>query len=111
MPAEEQTLCGVEVLRWVTAGYVRRLSTAAGAGSPWVSPSFVVHGGKDRMAVDLRLVNRFIQPRPFNYQRLASVLSSLVPSDRLVSWDVMDAFYHICIHPAHRTYFRERGGV
>jgi len=106
MPAAEQAWCGVEILRWVTAGYVRRLSTAAGAGSPWVSPSFVVHGGKDRLVVDLRLINRFIQPRPFNYQRLASFLSSLVPCDHLVSWDVMDAFYHIRIHPAHRKYFR-----
>lgn len=96
----------MEVLRWVTAGYVRRLSPAESAGSPWVSPSFVVHGGKDRLVVDLRLINRFITPRPFKYQRLAGFLSSLVPGDHLVSWDVVDAFYHIRIHPSHRKYFR-----
>jgi len=31
----------IEVGRSVLAGYVRRLSQAAGAGSPWVSPTFV----------------------------------------------------------------------
>lgn len=106
MPGAAKAWCGVEVLRWVTAGYVRRLSTAAGAGSPWVSPSLVVHSSKDRLVVDLRLINRFIQPPPFKYQRLAGFLSSLLPGDHLVSWDVMHAFYHIRIHPAHRKYFR-----
>eukprot|EP00170_Pyropia_yezoensis_P000578 contig_2859_g579 len=60
----------------------------------------------DRVVVDLRLINRFVQPRLFNYQCLASLLSSLVPGDHLVSWDVMDALYHIRIHPAPRKYFR-----
>lgn len=85
---------------------MRRLSKLAGAESPWVSPSFVVHGSMDRVVVDLRLINRFVQPRLFKYQRLASLLSSLVPGDHLVSWDVMDALYHIRIHPAPRKYFR-----
>lgn len=99
MPAAEQGWCGVEVPRWVTAGYLRRLSTAAGARSPWVSSSFVLHDSKDRLVVDLRLINRFIQPRPFKYQRLARIFSSLVPGDHLVSWDVMDAFYQSSAPP------------
>lgn len=112
MPAAEQALCGVEMLRWLSAGYVRRLSPADGARSPWVSPSLVVHGGKDQLVVDQRFVNRFIVPRPFKYQLLAGFLFSLVLGDHLISWDVVNALYHIRIHPFHRKYFRfEVGGV
>lgn len=87
-------------------GFVRPLSAAAGAGSPWAPPTFVVHGGKDRLVVDLRFFNQLIQSRPFHYQRLAYFLSSLTPDDHLVSWDMQDAFYHVHVHPSHRQYFR-----
>ena len=96
----------IDVGRWVLAGYVRRLSQAAGAGSPWVSPTFVVHGGKARLVIDLRAINRHIRTRVFQYQRLPSFLETLVPGDHLVSWDVKDAFYHVRILPTHRKFFR-----
>jgi len=71
-----------------------------------VTPSFVVYGGKDRLVVDLRLINQFIHSRPFKYQRLSGFLSSLVPGEHLVSRDVTDAFYRIRILPAQRKSFR-----
>lgn len=106
MPSDEQLWCANEVNRWVGAGFARRLSKAAGAGSLWVSPTFVVHGAKDRLVVDLRHINRFIAERKFKYQRLAHFLSTLLPNEHLVSWDVKDAFYHVRLWPAHRKYFR-----
>lgn len=106
MPSVEQLWSTNEAKRWVAAGYARRLSKAAGAGSLWVSPTFVVHGPKDRLVVDLRQINRFIAERKFKYQRLANFLSTLLPDEHLVSWDVKDAFYHIRLWPAHRKYFR-----
>lgn len=56
--------------------------------------------------VDLRQINRFISERTFKYQRLANFLSTLLPDEHLVSWDVKDAFYHIRLWPALRKYFR-----
>lgn len=106
MPYAELVWCRTEVDRWVGAGYVRRLSKAVGAGSSWVSPTFVVHGPKDRMVVDLRQINHYIAARPFKYQRLAGFLAGVLPDEHLISWDVKDAFYHIRIFPAHRRYFR-----
>lgn len=64
----------IEVGRWVLAGYVRRLSQAAGTGLPWVSQTFVAHGGKARLVIDLRAINRHIRKRVFQYQRLQSFL-------------------------------------
>jgi len=96
----------IEVGRWVLAGYVRRLSQAAGAGTTWVSPTFVVHGGNARLVIDLRAINRHIRKWVFQYQRLPSLLVTLVRGDHLVSWDVKDAIYHVRILPAHRTFFR-----
>lgn len=106
MPDSEREWCMEEVGRWVEVGYVTRLSQAAGAGSPWVSPSFVVYGGKPRLVIDLRKINNYISRRLFQYQRLAAFAATLVPGDHLVSWDVKDAFYHVRLLPAHRKYFR-----
>jgi len=103
---DELSWSKIEVGRWVLAGYVRRLSQAAGACSPWVSPMFVVHGGKARLVIGLRAINRHIRNRDFQYQRLPSFLGTLVPGDHLVWWDGKDAFYHVRILPAHRKIFR-----
>lgn len=106
MAAKEADWSLTEVQRWVAAGFVRRLSAAAGASAPWVSPTFVVYGGKPRLVVDLRKINRYITPKRFQYQRLQSFLTLLSLGDHLVSWDVSDAFYHIRILPEHRKFFR-----
>jgi len=106
LPDAELSWCATEAKRWVQAGYVRRLSKAAAAGSDWVSPTFVVHGAKDRTVVDLRRINKFIAARLFKYQRLACFLGGVLPDEHLLSWDVKDAFYHVRIFPAHRKYFQ-----
>lgn len=83
---------------------MRHLSTAADAGSPWVSLSCVVHGGKNRLIMDLRLINRCMHARRFKHQRLTGFLSSLVPYERLFSWDVRGSFDHIpCTQPTGGT--------
>jgi len=106
MPAEQRLWSETEVERWVAAGYTSRLSPAAGAGAPWVSLTFVVYGSKPRLVIDLRKINLHIRRRIFQYQKLISFLSTLLPGDHVVSWDVSDAFYHIRLRPADGTYFR-----
>lgn len=70
MPDSEREWCMEEVGRWVEVGYVTRLSQAAGAGSPWVSPSYVLYGGKPALVIDLRKINTYTSRRLFHYQRL-----------------------------------------
>jgi len=113
LPPDELVWASAEVGRWVSAGYARRLSPAAGAGAPWVSPTFIVYGSKPRLVIDLRLINLHVRKRVFQYQRLPSFLATLVPNDHLVSWDVTDAFYHVRLRPSDRKYFRfvVRGAV
>jgi len=106
MPCDRQLWSETEVVRWVAAGYATMLSPAAGAGAPWVSPTFEVYGSKPRLVIDLRLINLHIRRRIFQFRKLPSFLSRLLPGDHLVSWDVSDAFYHVRLRPADRKYFR-----
>ena len=106
MPEDVRLWAETEVGRWVAAGYASKLSPEAGAGAPWVSPTFVVHGSKPRLVIDLRLINLHIRKRIFQYQKLPSFLATLVPDDHLVSWDVSDAFYHVRLRPSDRKFFR-----
>jgi len=70
LPPDEFVWASAEVGRWVSAGYARRLSPAAGAGAPWVSLTFIVYGSKPRLVVDLRLINLHVRKRVLQYQRL-----------------------------------------
>jgi len=99
MPCDRQLWSETEVARWVAAGYATRLSPAAGAGAPWVSPTLVVYGSKPWLVIDLHLMNLHIRRRIFQYQKLPSFLSTLLPGDHLVPWDVSDAFYHVRLRP------------
>lgn len=95
-----------ELDRWVAAGYVRRLTKQQAAAAPCVSPAFVSmdRPGKPRLVVDLRQVNEHLRAVKFKYEALAEFMSSLLPSDHLISWDVKDAYHHVCIHPDDRRY-------
>jgi len=106
MPAERRLWSETELERWVAAGYASRISPAAGAGAPWVSPTFVVYGSKPGLVIELRMINLHIRRRIFKYQKLPSFLSTLFPGDHIVSWDVSGAFHHIRLRPEDREYFR-----
>lgn len=106
MTTRETAWCKGEVQRWVTAGFLRGLSSAVGASSAWVSPTFVVYGRKARLVVDLRRIIVLISPRLCQYQRLQSFLVPLTPGDHLVSWDISDDFYHIILRLEHYNIFR-----
>jgi len=70
MPAERRLWSETELERWVAAGYASRISPAAGAGAPLVSPTFVVYGSKPGLVIELRMINLHIRWRIFKYQKL-----------------------------------------
>lgn len=106
MPATELALFESDRGRSSAAGYGRQLSKADGDGAAWVSPTFVVHGVKCRMVMDQRAINTLLATRLFRHHWLARFLSSVLPNEHLVSWDVKDTFYHIRICPTHCMHFQ-----
>lgn len=87
---------------WCASGSVTEATPAQAAKLKHLAPSFVVHKGKDRLVVDLSERNAFIDDRRFVYEHLPGLVKQLVPDDHLVSWDIKDAFHHICLLPADR---------
>jgi len=69
------------------------MSKAAAAAAPCVSPAFVSwdRPDKPRLVVDLRQVNEHLRGIKFKYEALAEFMSSLLPDDHLISWDIKDA--------------------
>lgn len=56
------------------------------------------------MVIDYRLPNSYIAPRRFKYETLLNLAPQLRPGDRLLSWDIKDAFCHLQVRPRDRTY-------
>lgn len=101
-----------ELHRWAQAGFVRRMSDAEAAAAPCVSPAFVSwdRPDKPRLVVDLRQVNEHLQEIKFKYEALSEFMSSLLPNDHLISWDIKDAYHHVFVHPDDRPYLTFTAG-
>ena len=66
-----------------------------------LSPVFIVpkRSGKARMILNLKAINRFIQPVHFRMETLATILPLLRSGDWAVSVDLADAYHHVPIAP------------
>ena len=95
-----------ELDRWTQAGFVRRMSEAEAAAAPCVSPAFVSwdRPEKPRLVVDLRQVNEHLRGTKCKYEALFEFMSSFLPDDHLILWDIKDAYHHLYIHPNDRPY-------
>ena len=95
-----------ELDRWTRAGFVRRMSEAEAAAAPCVSPAFVSWDRleKPRLVVDLRQVNEHLRGTKCKYEALFEFMSSFLPDDHLILWDIKDAYHHLYIHPNDRPY-------
>lgn len=60
-------------------------------------------GGKLRLITDLRYVNTCCETPKFRYEDI-STLPQVVQSDKLVTLDLKDGFYHVPIHEDYRKY-------
>ncbi|WP_461509455.1 reverse transcriptase domain-containing protein [Rhodopirellula baltica] len=58
-----------------------------------------------RLIIDLRPLNRQIEPHPVQYEDLRSLSTHLRPKDYLIKWDLRDAFFHLGIHPEDQHFY------
>lgn len=97
LPLKDLAFSNKTVDAWCAAGTVTEVAPAEAAKLKHLAPSFVVHKGMDRLVVDIKKRNVFIDDRKFVYEQLPGLVKQLVPDDHLVSWDFKDAFHHICL--------------
>lgn len=70
-----------------------------------VSSAFVAHtANKPRAVYDYKNVNGFTATASCKYETLPELAQSLRPGDALLSWDIKDAYHHLTIREADRTY-------
>lgn len=97
---------------WVDKEITRML--LLGVISPWeegsrptvVAPIGVVpkKNGEFRLIIDLRYTNRHIDTPRFQYEDLSTLSSSVEPGDYSSAYDLKNGFWHVWVHPAHRTF-------
>lgn len=74
-------------------------------------PVVIVNGfvtwsaGKQRFVIDARHQNAHIDDRRFRYENLFDLAPQLRAGDQLMSWDVKDAYHHVPLREADKTYF------
>ena len=74
----------------------------------YVSPIFLVtnHDGSSRMILNVKKLNKdFCKPRHFQMETLTTVLPLLSRGVWMASLDLVQGYYNIGLHPAHRQYF------
>jgi len=93
-----------ELSLWLAAGYLEELTPKEAAEEHCVLGAFVTHSaGKPRLVVDYRHPNNFVTRR-FKYETLWELAPGLQTGDNLISWDVADAYHHLRLREADRTY-------
>jgi len=65
---------------------------------------FVTHSaGKPRFVIDARYQNEQMEDRAFKYEGLADLAPQLRPEDKLLGWDLKDAYHHLQLRQSDRT--------
>jgi hypothetical protein len=76
------------------------------------SNGVVDSAGKDRLILNGRYLNLFLEALPFRYEKLRDVLAFTKPGSFLATWDLKSGYYHVPIHPDYRKYFGFKiGGI
>jgi hypothetical protein len=82
-------------------------------------PPVIIHpmdvvdsAGKDRMIVNGRYLNLFLEALPFRYERLRDILAFTKKGSFMSTWDLKSGYFHVPIHKDFRKYFCFKvGGV
>jgi hypothetical protein len=77
------------------------------------SPGFYSHvflvpkkSGEWRLIIDLSRLNRFLRVPRFKMETTRSVATAILPKDWAVSLDLLDAYFHIPMHPDYQHFLR-----
>jgi hypothetical protein len=100
-----------QVVKLVEAG-------AAGIWSDREEPE-IIHpmgvadsAGRDRLILNGRYLNLFLEALPFKYEKLRDILGFTKERSFMASWDLKSGYFHVPIHPAFWKYFCFKvGGV
>lgn len=97
-----------EVQRLLKSGVLEKVEVGQAL---FVSPIFVVpkpgQPGKWRLIHDLRWLNEHCVPAlKFKQEKIGNLEYLACPGDEMISWDMLDGFYMVGIHPDHRKYFQ-----
>jgi hypothetical protein len=85
-----------------------------GAAGIWDRPELpvIIHpmevvdsAGKDRMIVNGRCLNLFLEQLPFRYERLRDILAFTSQESFLATWDLKSRYFHVPIHKDYWKYF------
>jgi hypothetical protein len=86
----------------------------ADAAGIWDRPEvpIVIHpmgvvdsAGKDRMIVNGRYLNSFLEALPFRYERLRDILAFTKKVSHMATWDLKSEYFHIPIQNDYQKYF------
>lgn len=103
MSHKEKSAIEKEVLSLL---HKRAIEEATGPG--FYSQLFTVpkKTGDLRPVLNLRPLNRYIQPRSFKMETLRQICHLIKKGDYMTPIDLSDAFLHVLIHPSYRKYLR-----
>jgi hypothetical protein len=93
-----------------------------GAASIWKNPDedpevmsplgVADSAGKQRLIINEKYVNLFLEDLPFQYERLRDILAFTERGSYMATWDLKSGYFHVPIHPRFRKYFAFRvGGI
>lgn len=115
MGSDDTAFMRQEIARELQEGYIEEVtSPAAISNLVCISSAFVAHTGhKPRAVFDFSHPNDYQDNASCKYETLQELAQVLRPGDALLSWDIRDAYHHLTIRPADRTYlaFRTLGRV
>jgi hypothetical protein len=60
--------------------------------------------GKQRLIINEKYVNLFLEDLPFQYERLRDILAFTEEESYMAAWDLESGYFHVPIHPRFRKY-------
>jgi hypothetical protein len=71
-----------------------------------INPMGVVDSaGKNRLTLNGKYINLFLEAMPFRYEKLRDLLAITKHGSFLATWDLKSAYFRMPIHPDHYKYF------
>ena len=64
----------------------------------------VNHKGKERLILDLRHVNQYIEKRKHNFEGVSEAIQYIIKDGYMFKFDLSSGYHHISIHKDHQKY-------
>jgi len=74
---------------------------------PWVVNPLTVSvnaNGKERLILDLRHVNKYVEKRKFKFESVPEAIQYISGQGFMIKFDLRSGYHHVNIHPDHQKY-------